>query len=135
VLGIFPCLDSDEKAKARKRDLNIPHHIAAELGRSAIESAEKGYYVCEGDKKVDWIRYVQAAHAAKVSIPPVSTIPEHEFIPFPETHVQVTNETTLGANLLILARLQKCRCRADTLPKSHADAQSSEFIKDLEAYL
>lgn len=97
MLRILPCWDSDEMAAARKRELDIPHYVAAELGRTAVEAAEKGYYVCETGKKIDWSRYVQAARSAKVSIPPGAPLPEHEFTLFPDTHVQVTNETTLGA--------------------------------------
>ena len=52
----------------------------------------------EAGKKVDWSRYVQAACSAKVSIPPGATLPAHESIPFPETRIQVANETTLGAS-------------------------------------
>jgi uncharacterized protein (TIGR02452 family) len=97
MLKIFTCLDSDEMATARKQELNIPHHIAAGLGRSAVESAEKGCYVCEGGNKVNWSSYVQAACTAKVSILPDTSLPEREFTLFPETRIQVTNETTLGA--------------------------------------
>lgn len=97
MLKILPCLDSDEIATTRKRELDITRHVAAELGRSAVEAAERGYYVCEGGKRVDWSRYVQTACAAKVSIPPNTSLPEREFHPFPVTRVQVTNETTLGA--------------------------------------
>jgi len=97
MLRTLPCQDSDEMATARKRELDIPRYVAAELGRTAVEAMERGYYVCEAGKKVDWSRYVQAARAAKVSIPPDAPLPEREFTFFPETRVQVTNETTLGA--------------------------------------
>ena len=42
--------------------------------------------------------YVQAACSSKVSIPPGVFLPSHECIPFPETRIQVSNETTLGAS-------------------------------------
>ncbi len=97
MLKILPCLGSEEMAMARKRELDISRSVAAELGRSAVEAVEKGYYVCQGGKKVDWSRYVQAACTNKVSVPPDAALPERESTPFPETRVQVTNETTLGA--------------------------------------
>jgi len=84
-------------ATARMQELNIPRPAAAELGWTALQAAEKGYYVSETGKKVDWSPYVQSARAAKASIPPSSPLPEHKLAPFPETRVQVTNETTLGA--------------------------------------
>ncbi len=40
---------------------------------------------------------MREACAAKVSIPPEEPLPEHATIAYPVTHVQVTNETTLGA--------------------------------------
>jgi len=97
MLKILPCLDSDELADSRRRELNIPHDVTTALGRSAVEAADNGYYVNRSGAKVDWSHYVQAACAAKVSIPPELSLPAHTSITFPETRVQVTNETTLGA--------------------------------------
>jgi uncharacterized protein (TIGR02452 family) len=98
MLKILPCLDSVEMATSRRRELDITGNVAAALGRSAVEAAASGYYVCRDGKKVDWSRYVQAACSAKLSIPPSATLPASESIPFPETRVQVANETTLGAS-------------------------------------
>ncbi len=97
MLEILPCRDSDEMAIARKRELDISRSVAAELGLSAVEAAQKGYYVWKAGKKVDWGRYVQAACAAKVSIPPDVPLPKREFMSFSAARVQVANETTLGA--------------------------------------
>jgi hypothetical protein len=97
MLKILPCLDSDELADSRRRELNIPHDVTTALGRSAVEAADNGYYVNRSGAKVDWSHYVQAACAAKVSIPPELSLPAHTSITFPETRVQVANETTLGA--------------------------------------
>ncbi len=97
MLKTLPCMDSDEMAEARKRELDVPRHLAIELGRSAVEAADTGHYVCEGGKTVDWSRHVQAACASKVSIPPDSILQERESATFSETLIQVTNETTLGA--------------------------------------
>ncbi len=98
MLKILPCLDSAEMATSRRRELDIPRNVAAALGRSAVEAAANGYYVYGAGKKVDWSRYVQAACSAKLSIPPSATLPARESITFPETRIQVTNETTLGAS-------------------------------------
>ena len=97
MLKILPHLDSDEMAATRKKELDIPYYIAAELGQSAVEAAEKGYYIREDGERVDMAQYVQAACANKVSIPPNTALSHGESISFMETRVQVTNETTLGA--------------------------------------
>jgi uncharacterized protein (TIGR02452 family) len=98
MLKILPCLDSDELAASRRRELDIPRNVAAALGMSAVEAALNGYYVNRSGARVDWSHYVEAACAAKVSIPPGLSLKPHEFLTFPETRVQVTNETTLGAS-------------------------------------
>lgn len=97
MLRVLPCLDSDEMAQARRRELDISRDLATELGRSAVEAAEQGYYISKSGRRVDWRSLVQAARAAKVSIPPDAPLPEHEPVDFAETRVQVTNETTLAA--------------------------------------
>jgi uncharacterized protein (TIGR02452 family) len=104
MLKILPCLDSDQMATSRRQELDIPRHVAAALGRSAVEAAVKGFYVYGAGRKVDWSRYVQAACSAKRSIRPAAPLPSHESIPFPETWIQVTNETTLGASRRLVDR-------------------------------
>lgn len=98
MLKMLPCLDSDEMAIHRRQELDISRHVAAALGRSATEAAERGYYVHATGVEVDWSHYVEATHSAKVSIPPNATLPVRDIIPFLETRVQVTSETTLGAS-------------------------------------
>ena len=85
-------------ATCRRQELDIPRNVAAALGRSAVEAATKGYYVHGAGTKVDWSHYVKAACSAKVSISPDATLPTRESITFPETRIQVANETTLGAS-------------------------------------
>lgn len=104
VLKVIPSLDSDEMAESRRQELNLPRHAAAALGASAVEAAVNGYYVFAADIKVDWSRDVQAACAAKVSLPPDATLPAAERTTFRETLVQVTNETTLGAARRLVER-------------------------------
>ncbi len=98
TLRIRPCLDSDEMAASRRQELDIQRHAAAELGRSAVEAARVGHYVTVQGTSVDWSADVAAACSAKLSIPPDAALPTHERDPFSQTHVQVTNETTLGAS-------------------------------------
>ena len=96
-LTILPCLDSNEMAAARRRELDIPRHVAAAVGRSAVEAARTGRYVTEDGREVDWKDAVQAAVRAKRSIPPEFSLPQTGGERFPRTVVQVSNETTLGA--------------------------------------
>jgi uncharacterized protein (TIGR02452 family) len=98
MLKILPCLDSVETSTSRRRELDIPRNVAVALGRSAVEAGANGYYIYGAGKKVDWSRYVQAACSAKLSIPPSAALPARESIAFPETRIQVANETTLGAS-------------------------------------
>ena len=101
-LRILPCLDSVEMSAARQRELDIPRKVAAALGRSAVETAANGHYFNRAGKKVDWSLFVNAACSAKRSIAPDAPLPTAERIPFSETRVQVTNETTLGASLRLV---------------------------------
>lgn len=64
-----------------------------------MEAARNGFYVSGDGRKVTWRNLVQAAVAAKISIPPDAALPEEPHPVFPETEVQIANETTLGAGL------------------------------------
>lgn len=85
-------------AASRRRELDIPRDVAAALGRSAVTASRNGFYVIGDTQKVMWRDVVQAACAAKRSIAPDVALPPAERPTFPETRVQVTNETTLGAS-------------------------------------
>ena len=98
LLYLLPCLDSDEMAEARRRELSIPPDTAAEFGRSAVEATGLGHYVTQDRDKVDLTTGVEAACAAKRSIAPEAELPNHERDSFPKTRIQVANETTLGAS-------------------------------------
>src|SRR5215471_18853303 len=89
-------------AASRRQEWNISSDVAAALGRTAVEAAREGFYVLKAGQKVVWRNAVQAACAAKLSIDPDTTLPTNERIAFPETRVQVTNDTTLGASLSLL---------------------------------
>lgn len=68
MLKILPCLDPDELAASRRRELDIPRDVAAALGMSAVEAAANGYYVNGSGAKVDWSHYVQATCSAKLMV-------------------------------------------------------------------
>lgn len=103
-LHLLPCLDSEQMASSRREELNIPRHVAAALGRSAVEAAGEGFYVNVAGQEVDWRNAVQAACAAKVSIDPDAELPSNKRVAFAETKVRVTNETTLGASRGLVER-------------------------------
>ena len=104
TLHILPCLDSAQMAASRRLELDIPRNVAAALGRSAVNAASNGCYVTRAGQEVVWRDAVQAACAAKRSIAPDVTLPGAERSAFPETRVQVTNETTLGASRRLVDR-------------------------------
>ena len=97
MLRILPCIDSERLAAERRRELDLPQRRAAELGWSAVEASEQGWYEDDAGRRVDWGPQVAAALARRVSIPPDAALPEPTGPTYPETRVQVTNETTLGA--------------------------------------
>lgn len=103
-LHILPCLDSAKMAASRRQELDIPSDVAAALGRSAVEASNEGFYVTETGQKIEWRDAVKAACTAKLSIHPDTTLPTPPRIQFPETQVQVTNETTLGASARLVER-------------------------------
>jgi uncharacterized protein (TIGR02452 family) len=103
-LKVMPCLDSDEMAGVRRRELDIPRHAAAALGRSAVEAAIQGRYLTEDGREVVWNDAVQAAILAKRSIPPDYSLPSVTGSCFAETVVQIANETTLGAGRRLVDR-------------------------------
>jgi uncharacterized protein (TIGR02452 family) len=94
-------------ATARRRELDIRRDVAAELGRSAVEAANSGDYFNRAGVRVDWKDLVDAACGAKRSIPSNALLPAQARTLFPETRVQVTNETTLGAALRLVEKGQR----------------------------
>ena len=85
MLKLLPCDDSEEMARARKRELDIPRSVARELGASAVEAAREGCYLSESGKECDWGELVEAARRAKVGIPPDEALPAPGAPQFPET--------------------------------------------------
>lgn len=97
-IKLLPFLDSNERATRLKETLDLPREKVAALGYSAMEAAESGFYPSRTGQKVEWKEAVQAACAAKISIPPHASLPAIKHPAFPETRIQVSNETTLEAS-------------------------------------
>jgi hypothetical protein len=97
-LNILACLDSEEMAASRRHELIIQRPTAAELGKSAVEAASKGYYRTSAGTRVDWGDCIQAECSLKRSIRPSDPLPAHEGPSYSKTRIQVSNETTLGAS-------------------------------------
>lgn len=95
--NFLPYYDSDDIANSIKSALNIPRPIASDLGQSALNAAQQGYYFDEDEVKIDWHQLVQAAFDNKKSIAPTDALPIAQPIIHTETRVQVANETTFIA--------------------------------------
>ena len=103
-LTILSCLNSEEMAESRRVEFNLPRDVAADQGRSAVDASNAGCYRDTEGREVDWREAVQAACAAKRSIPPGAEMPAAHDERFPETLVQVVNETTMGAGRRLVDR-------------------------------
>lgn len=103
-LDLLPCLDSEQLAASRRRELQIPRDVAAALGQSAVRAARDGVYFTRDGKRVVWRAAVQAACAVKLSIAPDAELPGSGRGTFVQKQVQVANETTLGASLRLAER-------------------------------
>lgn len=94
-------------AAERHRELNMGRVRAAALGHSAVGISRQGFYrFCNSDgttHEVDLSDAVAFAMSAKQSLEPTATLPKRDSRDFPETTVQVTNETTLGASRRLIA--------------------------------
>jgi uncharacterized protein (TIGR02452 family) len=96
-LVLCPLLDSAEAAAAQGSILKARFFRADELITSAAEAARQGFYLGPDDRTVSLETRIQAALAAKKSIPPEEELPTPPRDRFPETRVQVTYESTLKA--------------------------------------
>ena len=94
-LHLCPLLDSAEAAAAEKITSKARYFRADELVTSAAEAARQGLYHGPDDRAVSLEAQIQAALAAKQSIPPEQELPTPPRDRFPETRVQVTFESTL----------------------------------------
>jgi uncharacterized protein (TIGR02452 family) len=84
-------------AEQHRAALDIPRPRAAHLGRSAVYAADQGHYDTDQGTTVDWRQMVEAAVAAKVSVPPDAALPAPAPTRHAVTRVQVVNDTTMAA--------------------------------------
>ena len=103
-LCFLPCLDSKLMAAHRRRELDLPRDFAAGLGHSAVTAARDGHYLTRNGRKVNWQDAVKAASAGAMSVEPDAALPRKPRPSYPETRVQVRNETTLAAALQFVER-------------------------------
>jgi uncharacterized protein (TIGR02452 family) len=104
LLRLGLCLDDAARAEARKRELDIDPDRAAQLGRSALEASQQGWYSDEQGNQVAWGAAIAAATAAKRSVAPGDALPATSGASFAETRVSVANETTLAAARVLIER-------------------------------
>lgn len=96
-LHLCPLLDSTEAAAAEEITSKARYFRADELVTSAAAATRQGFYHGPDDRAVSLEAQIQAALAAKQSIPPEQELPTPPRDRFPETRVQVTDESTLKA--------------------------------------
>jgi uncharacterized protein (TIGR02452 family) len=97
VIILLEYLDSNQMAAICRQELDIQRYDAQLLGLSAVEAAKNGFYTNSSGRRVDFGHFVTAACSEKQSIPPQAVLPPGDLKTFPETYVQVSNETTLQA--------------------------------------
>ena len=107
TLQLLACLDSEEMAASRRRELDIPRTKAAELGASAVLATDKGCYLDRLGRQVDWSAAVSRVCAAKRSLPPDAPLSCPQDAGSATTRVQVSNETTLQAGRRLVERGQR----------------------------
>ncbi len=98
MLKLLPCVDSDAHAEARRSELQISHHRAAALGRSAVAAANDGYYLNASGQTVELHELLEEARTSVRSLGPEDPLPGFVRPRHAQTSVQVCNETTLGAS-------------------------------------
>jgi len=98
ALRYLPDQDSPELAERCRQQSQIPHHQAAALGKSTLETIASGRHSNAAGQTRDLSATIAAAVAAKRSLSPDASLPTPGPVRFRETSVQVINETTLTAS-------------------------------------
>lgn len=98
AIRVLPCVDSDEMAAARKRELSLDRAKAVELGKTAVIATREGRYFTQQGRELVWHGAVVAACSATKSLPPNAPLPDPPTVVVGEMRLQVRNETTLGAS-------------------------------------
>lgn len=96
-LQVLPAVDSPERAETSARLRAIPRQQTAAWGKATVTALGTGSYADAAGRPVDWRGAVQAAVAAKHSLPPDARLPGPLPPVFSTTRIQVANETTLAA--------------------------------------
>ena len=96
-LRIVPCVDGEETAAEVRRALAVTHDKAAALGLSALHASREGCYPNARGESVEIGAWVEAAVAARISLPPDAPLPQPHRERFAEMTVAVANETTMSA--------------------------------------
>ena len=97
MLELLPCLDSDEMAATRERELSQDRRILKFWGHEVLNVLKLGYYVASNMNVVEIGDAIKHTKDNKRSISPDAALPRAEHPGFASTRIQVTNETTLGA--------------------------------------
>jgi uncharacterized protein (TIGR02452 family) len=104
-LTILPCIDSEEMALCRKKELDMTRDLAISLGLSALDACRQGFYITPKGQNITWRESVKNACTSKLSIDPDFILPQPKHInTFSETTVQICNETTLKAAFRLVQR-------------------------------
>jgi uncharacterized protein (TIGR02452 family) len=96
-LELLAPLDSPAMAEKCRRDLDMPRHIAAELGESALSASRVGVYRNSDGNEIVIRELVSHAVAARLSIPPDQPLAPCGLPVHSVTSVQISNETTIAA--------------------------------------
>jgi uncharacterized protein (TIGR02452 family) len=91
-------------AQSNKQALDIPYDRAADLGWSAVQATDNGFYSNPVGENVDLSHLVEYACSAKLSISPDARLPQPGKPLFSKTSIQVSNETTLQAARRLVER-------------------------------
>ena len=78
-LNFLECLDLDETVYSNQDELShesLPYTKVKELGQSAVDAAQRGYYINSDGTKIDWRIHVENACKTKISISPDDPLPE-----------------------------------------------------------
>lgn len=97
TLRILPSVDGDAAAREVRRALDLPREEAAALGFSALHASREGRYPNVRGESVEIRPWVEAAVAARLSLPPDAPLPPRRSERFQEMTVGVANETTMCA--------------------------------------
>lgn len=98
---IHNVIDSNEQATRNRANLDIPRWVADRLGREAVRACDSGDYCSASGRMVNWRPLVNAALAAKQSLPPYAALADLPATRQNQTHIRLMNETTFAAAQLL----------------------------------